>query len=97
MKEFDFDKVWIGLLLGLLAPFVTLIMYYQINYHNMSIGHFINYLKMGDTYTPLLSLCTLVNLGVFYPFIWKDKYKGARGVLGATFIWAIIVLFLKFY
>ncbi len=97
MKDFDFDKTWIGMILGLIAPFITLCMYYLINYRFMTISGFINYLRIGDTYTPVISLCVLANLAVFYPFIWKEKWKGAKGVLGSTFIWAAIVMFLKFF
>jgi len=92
----DFDKTWIGVVLGLIAPTLALLGYYLINYSYMTIGHFVNYLKAGDTYTPLISLCVLANLAVFYPFIWKEKWNGAKGVLGATFIWAGLVIFLKF-
>ncbi|MGQ0829989.1 MAG: hypothetical protein ACT4ON_16500 [Bacteroidota bacterium] len=92
----DFDKTWIGLMLGLIAPSLVLLGYYLINYSYMTINGFINYLKAGDTYTSLISLCVLANLAAFYPFIWKEKWNGAKGVLGATFIWAAIVVFLKF-
>ena len=97
MKNIDVDKNWIGFIAGLFAPFITLLLYYLINYHYMTIRGFVNYLKLGDTYTPLISLCILANLAVFYPFIWKEKYNGARGVLAATFFWAAIVLYLKFF
>ena len=97
MKDFDFDKTWIGLVAGLLAPTISLCIYYLINYRFMTLQGFINYLKIGDTYTPLISLCVLTNLAVFYPYIWKEKWNGAKGVLGATFIWAGLVVFLKFF
>lgn len=96
MKNIDLDKTWIGLVLGLFAPLIALFLYYFINYRYMTINGFINYLKLGDTYTPLISLCVLANLAVFYLFIWKEKYQGTRGVLVATFIWAGIVIYLKF-
>ncbi len=97
MKDIDFDKTWIGLILGIIAPVIALSLYYFINYRFMTIHNFINFLKLGDTYTPLISLCVLANLGVFYLFIWKEKYKGARGVIASTFIWAALVLYLKFF
>ena len=97
MKNIDFDKVWIGIVAGLLAPTIALWLYYFINYSQLTIWRFIDYLKLGDTYTPLISLCVLANLAVFYPFIWKEKWSGAKGVIGATFIWATVVVFLKFF
>jgi hypothetical protein len=97
MKDIDFDKTWIGTFLGLLAPFIAFVLYYLINYRYMTISGFINFMKIGDIFTPVISLCVLVNLGVFYLFIWKEKYIGARGVLASTFIWATFVVYLKFF
>lgn len=97
MKNIDWDKIWIGLLLGLVAPAISFTVYFLINYRYMSISGFINYLKLGDTYTPLVSLCVLTNLVPFYILINKEKYNGTKGVLGATFIWAGLIVFLKFF
>jgi hypothetical protein len=97
MKDFDVDKTWFGATLGLLAPFATLVLYYLIKYHYMTIRGFIDYMVLGDTYTAVVTLCVLVNLGVFYLFLWKNKYLGARGVLLATFIWGAVIMYLKFF
>lgn len=97
MKNVDFNKTWLGILFGVIAPSIAMFVYYFINFGFLSMSGFINYLKLGDTYTPLISLCVLANLAVFYPFIWKEKWNGAKGVLAATFIWAAIVMFLKFF
>lgn len=96
MKNFDWDKIWIGLIIGMTLPVIAFSLYYIINYNYMTIGKFLNYLIMGDTYTALTSMCVLSNLVGFYPFIWKEKWKAARGVLAATFIWALVVVILKF-
>jgi hypothetical protein len=96
MKNIDLNKMWIGILLGLLSPSIAFAGYYLLKYKFMTIHEFINFLKLGDIYTSVISLCVLANLVVFYPFIWKEKWNGARGVLAATFIWAALVLILKF-
>lgn len=96
MTKIDFDKIWIGFLMGLVCPFLSLTIYYQINFSYMTMNEFMRYVKLADTFTALISLSVLVNLAVFYPFIWKEKYYGARGVLGATFLWSALVVFLKF-
>lgn len=97
MKNIDLNKIWIGMVAGLIAPAIVLSLYYFINYKYMSLGEFIRYLRLGDTYTPLISLCVLANLAVFYPYIWKEKWEGAKGVLASTFVWAALVIFLKFF
>lgn len=97
MKNIDFDKTLIGALFGLFAPFIAFVGYYLINFRFLSIRKFINYMQLGDIYTPVITLCVLANLVLFYLFINKEKYKATRGVIASTFIWAGIVVFLKFY
>jgi hypothetical protein len=97
MKNIDFDKFWIGCIVGLLSPLLAFTLYYFINYSFMTVERFISYLKLGDTYTAIVTLCLLANLASFYLFIWRKKYNGARGVLGFTFIWAALVMYLKFF
>lgn len=97
MKNIDWDKIWIGFVLGIVAPLIVFVGYYFINYQYMNVGAFIRYLRLGDTYTPLVSLCVLANLLPFYIFINKEKYNGTKGVLAATFVWAGLIIFLKFF
>lgn len=96
MKNINWDKLLIGMGLGLLAPSLAFTVYYYSKYSFMTFSEFINFLKLGEIYTSVISLCVLTNLAIFYPFIWKEKWKAARGVLAATFVWAGIVLVLKF-
>lgn len=97
MKQFDLNKVWVGLIAGLIAPSIILWLYYFLNYRMLDLEQFIEYLKVRDIHARIVSLCVLANLAVFYPFIWKEKWDGAKGVIGATLIWAAIVLYLKFF
>jgi hypothetical protein len=97
MKKIDWDKTGIGFLLGIGAPAISFTVYYIINYRYMSIPAFIDYMRLGDTYTPLISLCVLTNLVPFYLLINKEKYAGTKGVLAATFVWAGLIVFLKFF
>jgi hypothetical protein len=97
MKNIEWDKVWIGFALGLAAPLIAFTGYYLINYSYMQISQFINHLRLGDTYTPLVSLCVLSNLLPFYILINKERYNGTKGVLAATFVWAALIVFLKFF
>ena len=97
MKNIDFDKGWIGAIFGLITPFIAFMLYYRIYYDFMDIYKFINYLKLGQVFSSVVSLCVLSNLIVFYPFLWKEKYYGGRGVLAATFIWGGIVVYIKYF
>lgn len=58
---------------------------------------FIRYLYGGDTFLPILSLCVVPNLLIFFTFIWTNRDKSARGVLLATIIYAMYVCIMKLY
>jgi hypothetical protein len=90
-----YDKLWIGLLSGILVPLITLFLYYKISYSFIKIDTFLFKMFVSNIFTPLLSLCVVVNLGLFFIFINKTVYYAARGVIMATLFYAIIVFALK--
>src|SRR5688572_7175530 len=97
MKNFQWDRIWLGFTLGMLGPMIVLACYYFINYSYMSLGEFGRYLEHGGTHAPLLSMCVLANLLPFYLLINRNMYAGTKGVLGATFFWAAVVVYFKFF
>ena len=95
--KFNSDSQPLGIILGALAPAITFVGYYLINYHYMTVKEFINYLAFARTAASLLSLCLLANLLVFYIFIQTEKYLSAKGILLSTFIYGGLVCYLKFF
>lgn len=85
------DRMWVGAVLGFVAPLLIFGVYYLRNI--VSIRLFIK--EMGDTLTAVMSLCVLANLGIFYLFLQKEFYKGARGVILATMLYAAAVFIVK--
>lgn len=94
-EKLKYDSQVLGLVLGLLTPAVFFIIYYFVRFHYMSIFAYFRYMKLGGIFTPTLSLCVVPNLLVFFIFIWTKRDKSARGVLLATFLYAIAVGILK--
>jgi hypothetical protein len=90
-----YDSVTLGTILGLLTPTVTFIIYYLIRYRGMYFPAYIHYLNSGGLFLPILSLCVVPNLLLFFIFIWTKRDKSARGVLQATFVFAIYVCIMK--
>ena len=43
----------------------------------------------------LLSLSAIPELLLFFVFIWTDKLKSARGVIGSAFLLGIVIIILK--
>jgi hypothetical protein len=89
------NKIWIGFVFGMILPLIVLAIYYKVkgNYfaiQGIDFKEFIN-----SVLTPIISLCVVANLGVFFLYIRKDQYQGARGVVMATLIYAIAVFVVK--
>ena len=90
-----FDHMLIGTALGLVAPVIVLLLFYVIRYSQISFGRFLQMVNMEGTFSPRISLCVIVNLLIFYLFIWTNRYYSARGVILATFVYAGLVIYLK--
>lgn len=90
-----YDSVILGTLLGFLVPAIAFMAYYIIRYRGMNFLVYIHYLNLGETFLPILSLCVTPNLLTFFIFIWTKRDKSARGVLQATFVFAIFVCIMK--
>jgi hypothetical protein len=90
------DKLSVGLIPGLILPALLMVIYWQANYGYMDLQKFIQFTSIGQIHVKLISLFTVVNLGLFFFFIWRNHNLAARGVLGATFFYTLCVIFIKF-
>lgn len=92
-----FDSPWIGAAAGLTAPMATLYCFYLVRYSHVSFDHFFTKILMAhNILTPAISLCVIINLLVFFIFIWTHRNYSARGVLMATFVYAGYVVYQKY-
>ena len=91
------DSLWMGLIIGIFSPWLTLFLFYLIKYNHISFVDFFNNLILGyNILTPVISLCVITNLLVFFIFVWTNRNHSARGVLLATFIYAGYVVYQKY-
>jgi hypothetical protein len=90
------NNIKLGLALGLLAPVITFFAFYFIRYPLLDLVKYIDFVFKQHVLSPLMSLCGIPNLLIFFVFIWRDFYFSARGVLLATFILAVVVFVIKF-
>jgi len=87
-----FDNVGIGFLIGFLLPVIVFFVVYLIGNRDISVVEYTNSLRKLNVFMKLGSLCVFVNSGAFMGLI-KLKYeKTARGILGATIIYAFVIL-----
>ena len=94
-KKNKFDKTEIGFLSGGLLPVFIFFAVYLFNNNEISLADYTSNLWQLNALAKLGSLCVFANVLVFWGFL-KLKYeRAARGVLGATIIYAFVVLLSK--
>jgi len=91
-KSNRLDNVGIGFLIGFLLPVIIFFAVYLIGKYEISIAEYTNSLMQLNVLVKLGSLCVFVNSAVFMGFIKLKFEKTARGILGATIIYAFVVL-----
>ncbi len=96
MQKIKFDHILIGVLIGLLAPSLGIIIFYFSKFEGSSLELFITTSVQEKLLSPLLSLCAVINLAVFYLIIQFEKYQTAKGVILATFLYGLAIVLLKF-
>ena len=91
-KNNKLDNTGIGLLAGFLLPVIVFFAVYFISEKGISFSNYIGNLWYLQSLVKLGTLCVFANSAMFMGFI-KLKYeKTARGILGATIIYAFVVL-----
>jgi hypothetical protein len=95
-KPSKWNSVWVGLAAGLLVPLIALIVYYFARYSGLSLSEFMKVYRNLGLLTHIISLSVIPYLLVFFAFINRNYLLAARGVLGATFIFTLIVVIIRF-
>ena len=85
-----------GVVSGLLAPFAGLYIYYLISFRYMSLQSFVNRITELQLLSGVMSLSLIANLVLFFFFLRARAERSAFGVIGATFIYGMIIVYLKF-
>jgi hypothetical protein len=93
MKKYD--RMLVGLAGGLLTPVLVFAAYFTIHDPKLNLIDVLLRLNESGVLSHYLSLCAIANLLLFFLFLRIDAERAARGVLGATLIYAFTVLFLK--
>jgi hypothetical protein len=91
------NKVWIGLALGLILPLAVFIVFYFVMYSHFSIGEYLAYSAKIRTLPKLLSLCAIPNLITFYLFLNKEYWYATRGVIAATLLYTFGIVAIKIF
>lgn len=96
IRKGRFDVMWLGVLLGLLAPVLIFLVAFLFKTDATNMTEFLDFLITFRIISKLLSLCVVPNLALFYIFLKLDYLYTTRGVLMATICWALLVAAVKF-
>lgn len=92
------DNLRFGLLLGLVAPILSLIIYYFVKFFPLyTVKDFFYFLGSNKSQITAVSVpCLVLNIALFTYYINSHKDSTAKGIFAATLIYAIIALLFKF-
>ena len=88
-------EILFGLLSGFLANLIGVIIVIIILFQNFNFLKIIGNSISNNFITKLISLGAIINLIVFFIFLKYDYVERARGVLLATFIVAVLTIFIN--
>ena len=92
------DNLRLGLILGLVAPIISLFIYYFIKFYpTFSLKDFFYFLRTNRSQITAVSVpCLVLNIALFTYYINSHKDSTAKGVFAATIVYAILALVFKF-
>lgn len=95
---FKKDNIQLGLVLGFIAPLLSLGIYYLVKFYPLfSVGDFINFVATNKSQVTAISVpCLVLNIALFTFYINSHRDKTAKGVFAVTLLYAILSLLLKF-
>ncbi len=90
------DDRWVGIVLGFLAPMLTLVIYYFIQFRLFTFAEFLQVIAIQKSLlTALISISLMANAVLFTIYINLHKDLTAKGIFIATCVYAIISLLIK--
>lgn len=90
------DKIYTGLLSGLLFPIIIGLIIYLFSHGGLSLNSYVARITQSNIITHSITLCVFPNIFIFLLFNRFDMLYASRGVLAMTIIWAVIVFGIKF-
>ncbi|MBX3255016.1 MAG: hypothetical protein KF862_12815 [Chitinophagaceae bacterium] len=92
------DNIKLGLTLGLLAPLLSIVIYYFIKFYPLfSVGDMMEALKTNKRLITAITIpCLFLNILLFTVYINYRKDKTAKGIFASTLVYAIAALLFKF-
>lgn len=92
------DNYILGVLIGLLLPFIGFFICYEYKFSLFSVEEFLNLLnEQKSILSALISISLLINGAVLTYFFQKQKDKTAKGIFFSTCVYAIVAIACKWF
>ena len=90
------DNLQLGLVIGLIAPLLGLVVLYFIKFPSVPFSDFLDFfIHTKALITSLGSLCLMANVIFFTIYINTHRDNTAKGIFVTTLIYGIVILLLK--
>jgi len=95
---FKRDDIRLGLVLGFVAPILSLAVYYFIKFYPLfSVGDFFQFVAANPNQITAISVpCLVLNIALFTIYTNSHRDRTARGIFVVTLVFAIATLLVKF-
>ncbi len=90
------DSKLLGFIIGLILPIIGIFIFWGGAYGSIGLRDMGILLTELQKLSAVISIGLLANLPGFFLFYWKKKDESARGVIMATFVYAFIIVTVKF-
>ena len=92
------DNLKLGLLLGFIAPLISLVIYYLVKFYpTFTVKEVLDFVLVNKQLITAISVpCLLLNIVLFTIYINSHRDMTAKGIFAITLIYAIAALLLKF-
>ena len=95
MKKFD--QIWIGIVVGLIAPIIVLYVIFQLGNFMSNITDFEAFMVNFKYTVILFKPSLLVNLAIFLLFVNRNLLKFSRGMVFSTMAYVLLVVSTYFF
>jgi hypothetical protein len=94
---FKQNNLRFGLLLGFLAPLISVVIYYFVRFSQFSVSDVLSFMAQNKAQITAITIpCLILNIALFTFYVNTNRDQTAKGIFAVTLVYAIGALLLKF-
>jgi hypothetical protein len=90
------NKLYIGVIIGALAPIIVFLIFYKYNFSNYDFLDFLARFKNINIFRHTLPAMLFINLGLVIVLAKKNIFETTKGIILSSVIYAIIFVYVVF-